>query len=171
MNKEDLIKLLQREDTIVSDLELSQITNLIEVRNQMRKQVIEEGSCNCILCNRKMIRYKRSINKGHFFFLLHLSSRYHFGEYVHYEKIKRDAAAKYNVNCTDYAMLAIFDLIELGEKDNGMVRITQYGANFIRGKATIPKQLYVLNGKVIGNSDERVNFTECQVKFKLKDIF
>ena len=177
MKAEEIIKLLQSEEKI-SDAELSLISDWVEVRKLMRKEVMEEGTAYCPICKKKTTKYSRSVNKGMYFFLLHLSSKWRKGEYVYYDTIKKEVSGKYQVNVTDYSKLSPFGLLEMkqdADDDTGITsgecRITEKGWNWIRGNTSIPKQIYMINNIVVGESDTKVFFNECQQKFRLKDLY
>ena len=177
MSEQEIINLLQSPE-IKTDLELAAISNWLQVRTLMRKEVVNNGSCVCPLCNHKTTKYTRSLNKGQYFFLMHLSSKWRFGEWVHYERVKSEVNAKYSANATDYSKLAMFGLIEMKrEKDeetgvaSGLCQLTQLGKDFLRGKAVIPKHYYFVNNVIVGTSEEKIDFTESQKKFKIKDLY
>lgn len=172
MTREELISIIQDEDITPNDV-LEEITDLVEVRDLMRKEVKSVGSCVCMLCNHKTIRYKRSLNKGQYFFLMHISSKFGVNSWVHYNKVKTEVNSKFESNCTDYAVLSMFGLLDLDttKGNDGMVKLSYDGKEFLRGKLTIPKYIYVVNNSRIGESELRVNFSKCQEKFKLVDIF
>ena len=177
MTDKEIIKMLKSDD-IIPDHQLSMIEDWVNVRILMREEVTKNKSAYCPICNGKKTKYTRSLNKGMYFFLLHLSSKWNKGEWVHYDLVKREVSGKYQTNVTDYSKLTLFKLLEMkSEVDedtglkSGLCRITEAGWRFLRGSGTIPKHYYLVDNKVVKESTERVNFSHCQQKFKLKDLY
>ena len=176
MKDQEIIKLFKDENKI-SDEVLGRITDLVQLRKLFRKEVMTNKKAICVCCNKKTTKYTRSLNKGMYFFLMHLSSKWHKGEWVYYDTVKKEAAGKFQSNATDYSKLSIFGLIELKkDKDDdtgitsGQCRITDFGWSFLRGKATISKHYYIINNVIVDKSKENVFFDECQKKFRMKDL-
>lgn len=177
METNKLIELLQTENKIDDDV-LNMIDDWVQVRKLMRKEVMDKKSAYCPICKTKKSKYTRSLNKGMYFFLLHLTSKYNKGEWVYYETIKSEVLSKYQVNVTDYSKLSLFGLLEMTEdKDeetgltDGYCKVTDMGWEFVRGKSTIPKHYYLIDNNVVEESSERIDFSQCQQKFKLKDLY
>ena len=176
-NKDQILAILKSGEK-VSDEVLKEIDDYVLLRKLLRKEVLEEGHAYCPICKTKKVRYRRSLNRGMYFFLMHLSSKYHKGEWVHYNTIQKEVSGKYRSNVTDYSKLRIFNLIEMkGELNDetgvasGECRITNFGWDFLRGAAAIPKFVMMIDNIPVRFSDKKIFFSECQQKFRLKDIY
>lgn len=120
--------------------------------------------CVCPACDRLVKVYARSVSGVMAQWLLDLavdSARLHEGDMT-------DFVSRRGVTRGDYSKLRYWGLTANG--GYALWRVTGHGISWMRGRSTIAKYAYVLDGEVIGYSDERVSFSDAlKVTFDLDE--
>lgn len=131
---------------------------LSAAKEKLRKNW-EEG-INCPCCGQLVKLYTRKINSGQAVSLIRLWWLCRDGQYHHYTEIKKCA--------TDFAQLKRWGLIIGDEKNkdstkrtSGMWKVTDIGAEFVKGEAYVRGQCQIYDDKTKGLTGAFVNIKDA----------
>lgn len=134
---------------------------VVEAKAELEQIVMSGGTCICRCCGRRASRYRRRIHAEMARFLCDLV-RLTFTEGSTWHHVDRLLPKNGN-----YAMLRLWGLAEpsskrtAGANAHGLWSATTKGILFARGATTVPKYLFIWNGKVVGQSDDYVTIREA----------
>jgi hypothetical protein len=143
--------------------ELPLTATVEEARAYVERYSRTQAGCRCPACDRLVRTYRRLVNRTGARFLLALareSARLHAGDMTEYVDLRTPPNDDLRTPGGDYAKLRYWGLIASGENP-GVWRLTGYGLAWMRDRHHIPKYAVVLDGEVIGYSDERVSFADA----------
>lgn len=146
-----------------------QAQTLEEARDQF-VELLDEGS-ECPCCGRYTKRYKRKLNCGMAWMLIRIfkKCRHSGSRVLHVADSFLDE--KKNAVAQEYSKLRFWGLLLPVESDDpkvqreqtgsGLWRLTDEGVAFVTGQITVPKHVFLVNGKCEGFSGDSVTIKQC----------
>jgi hypothetical protein len=142
------------------------------LRQAWNKAIRRKEGAICPCCDRFGKVYARSINNS---MATTLRWMYDYAK-IHgsdtWINMRTDSPIESVASC-EYARLVWWHVIEKKpidvvskKKSTGIYRITKLGIDFIEGRALIPKNIFLHNDELLGESEEMTDFVSC-----LKDSF
>ena len=131
---------------------------------------LDKGT-ECPCCGRYTKRYKRKLNCGMAWMIIQIYQKCCRSESMVLHVADCFLAEKKNAVAQEYSKLRFWGLLFPVESDDpkvqreqpgsGFWRLTPEGVAFVTGRTTIPKHVFLVNGKREGFSDERVTIRQC----------
>jgi hypothetical protein len=157
--------------------ELTDICGSIEAEKKRLRSEFEKGTtCKC--CGQTVKLYKRKLNSSMAYGLIIIYKIHQSIGFDKAVKMNREVAKlKIPSSNIEYAKLSHWGLIEEQESDStkknksGYWKITKRGIDFVINGTSIPKYVFIYNGKTQGRSDETVLISESLGdKFDYKEL-
>jgi Zn ribbon nucleic-acid-binding protein len=153
--------------------------SLTDAQHELKEKLETGVSCPC--CGQFAKLYKRQI---HSTMALALISFYRMANgktegYFHIKQLLESTRiSMHRLAGGDFAKLSIWGLIEEKQKSDsghgrtsGFWQLTQKGADFVRGVATVPQYVFLYNDSIKGWSENVVSISEClNNKFDYNDL-
>jgi hypothetical protein len=137
---------------------------LADARESVQRGLEKGLACPC--CNQFCKLYPRQIHStiARGLIRFYRMSRGHPGEYMHVDRLCPDRKTS-----GDFAKLAMWKLIEECPKTpedtmrrtSGFWKLTEIGIAFIERKIRVPRVKFVYNDRIMGESQEQVDITDC----------
>lgn len=128
------------------------------VRDWLKPKLKEGVECPC--CGKQCRIYGRKLNSGMASFMIIMYKRSpHDWMYVRTwsKKIKCIDDIQVNAINGDFSYLLHWKLLEQKPQESGKWRLTSLGRQFVEGKVSVPRKLFLLNNKCIDQSDEQTD--------------
>lgn len=137
---------------------------LEEAKAYLSENMLKGTKCPC--CKQFVKIYKRQIYKTMALGLIELYRQGGVKDFVHITTLLNNPEIAARGLGGDFSKLALWGLIE--EKENsetkkrtsGLWRLTEKGINFIKGKSSVPKYVFIYNGKLAEKSAEHVSIRD-----------
>lgn len=140
---------------------------LKEAKAELRANWKKGIKCPC--CGQWVKLYKRKLNSGMARVLIHI---YHIDKTktddFHWIKITEEVLARgANPATMEYSKLKYWDLLEergdagVDTKSAGYWRITKLGRDFVEGKVTLPRYVFIYDNKLLESSFEQTSIREA----------
>ncbi len=145
---------------------VSDILSLEGAKNYLRENW--EKGCSCPACGQHVQLYKRKLNSGMAVTLIYIYIQdKKVGDFIQVKDHLRQMKYKNN---HDWALLKYWGLIEEKERDesedqknSGYWKITESGKAFAENKISLPKHIYLYNGKryKMNQDSETITITQA----------
>jgi hypothetical protein len=145
------------------------LQTLGDVRKQFMERLDKGDECPC--CGRYTKRYKRKLNSGMAWMLIQIYQKCRSTKSMVLHVTNSFLAERKNAVAQEYSKLRFWGLLLPVESDDprvqreqsgsGLWRLTSEGVAFVTGQTTVPKHVFLVNGKREGFSDERTSIRQC----------